>query len=197
MLRKIVALPACCAALALLAGCGFDATLERFVDQAQQAELVRTAQLFCSNPEALERQFNAELFRASRALFSQLPRECPPEGASYRVTSFTFNQSTDGATTLRQEAAIIVAGAIDGAGPWTEFAIVTHQQGTGPRLITNWNVGRMTSPPPSVEYIRAWGGWVQTAWIGGTLLVLLIVGGTVIGVRAYRRRRDMALSPRS
>lgn len=175
-----------CAAAMLLSGCTFQGALDAMVAPAQQAEIIRTAQLLCRNPAALEPRFAPGTWAESAPQLPGLASQCPQDSnVVWQLASYHFNSaSATGAPTDRREFALVVAG--DANGPWSEIQINSQQLGDGPQRIIGWNVARTVTRPASLAFIdsydriRWWG-------LGGTAFAVFALTAALLWVRKRRK----------
>lgn len=171
---------------AILAGCSYQATLDKLVSRERQAEIIAIGERFCTDPVSLQLKLHADLVKSVADALPLLPRECPGEGATWQLASYQWNTSIDNGRKRQQEEAVVVG---TGKGKWTTVSLRFYAENDAPMTVVSWNVLGRTTKPDALTFIENFERGAKVMRIAGPLVALAILGLILWLVRRRRAKR--------
>lgn len=172
---------------AALAGCSFQAALDRMVPRERQDEIIALARDFCTDPAAVLPALHPELVGSVRSAAAKLPGECPGRGATWRLASYEWGADlADGASRRREDAVVVGTGT----GKWTTVSLRFHAENDKPMQIVAWNVLGGTTKPEALSFAESYDDMARLMAIvvPVTLLLLAALAGWLVWRWRQRRR---------
>ncbi|MGH6651262.1 MAG: hypothetical protein ACREB7_09045 [Sphingopyxis sp.] len=173
----------------LLAGCSFQATLDKLVSSERQKEIIAIAQRFCSDPASTVSLLHPEIANSAVEAAPLLPRECPEGPATWQLASYNWKTNATNGLSQRQEEVVVVGEA---KGKWTTVSLRFYAENDAPLQIAEWNVLGSKTRPEALVFIDQYEAGAKTMRIVLPLL-LLAIGGLVFWlVRRHRAKKRTA-----
>lgn len=170
----------------LLSACSFQAALDKMVKPERQREIIDIASRICSDPESVRSQLHPEIAATLDQNKAALPRECPGEGASWQLASYSWKSNATPDLKERQEE-VVVVGAKD--GKWSTIELRFYAQNDQPLQISLWNIVASDKPPEALAFIDGYNRAAKIARIAVPVAILLIAGLVFWLIRRSRARR--------
>lgn len=173
----------------LLAGCSFQATLDKLVSSERQKEIIAIAQRFCSDPASTLSLLHPEIANSAVEAAPLLPRECPEGPATWQLASYNWKANATNGLSQRQEEVVVVG---ETKGKWTTVSLRFYAENDAPMQIAEWNVLGSKTRPEALVFIDQYEAGAKTMRIVLPLL-LLAIGGLVFWlVRRHRAKTRAA-----
>ena len=170
----------------LLAGCSFQATLDKLVAPERQKEIIGIAERFCIDPASTVSLLHPEIASTAVEAAPPLPRECPEGKATWQLASYEWKTNAEPGIKQRQEEVVVVGHA---GAKWTTVSLRFFAENDAPLQITEWNVLGSSTKPEALAFIESYEAGVKTLRIV-VPLVLLAIGGLIFWlVRRSRAKR--------
>lgn len=173
----------------LLAGCSFQATLDKMVSPERQKEIVAIAERFCTDPASTVSLLHPEIANTAAEAAPLLPRECPEGRATWQLASYNWKTNVANGLSQRQEEVVVVGEA---KGKWTTVSLRFYAENDAPLQIAEWNVLASKTRPEALVFIDQYEAGAKTMRIV-LPLVLLAIGGLIFWlVRRHRAKKRAA-----
>jgi hypothetical protein len=173
----------------LLAGCSFQATLDKLVSPERQKEIIGIAERFCTDPASTVSLLHPEIANTAVAAASQLPRECPEGKPTWQLASYEWKTNAEPGIKQRQEEVVVVGHS---GAKWTTVSLRFFAENDAPLQITEWNVVGSATKPEALTFIESYEAGAKTMRIV-VPLILLAIGGLIFWL--VRRRRAKRAAP--
>lgn len=172
----------------LLAGCSFQAALDKMVAPERQKEIIGIAERFCTDPASTVSLLHPEIANTAVEAAPLLPRECPEGKATWQLASYEWKTNATPGLKQRQEEVVVVGHA---GAKWTTVSLRFYAENDAPLQITEWNVIASQTKPEALVFIENYEAGAKTARIA-VPLVLLAIGGLIFWLVRRRRARRAA-----
>jgi len=186
-MRKIRWMPAATLLILSLAGCSFQAALDKLVPRERQAELVSVGQRFCTDPESVTPALHPGVVRSVKDAVPLLPRECPGAGATWELASYQWNGNITNGLKQRQEEVVVVG---TGRDKWTTVSLRFYAENDAPLKVVAWNIVGSKTKPAALTFVENYDKTAGTMRI--VIPVLLLVIAVLAGWLVWRWRRKRA-----
>ena len=175
--------------IALLAGCSFQATLDKMVSPERQKEIIGIAERFCTDPAGTVSLLHPEIANTAVEAAPMLPRECPEGPATWQLASYNWKTSATNGLSQRQEEVVVVGEA---KGKWSTVSLRFYAENDAPMRIVEWNILGSNERPEALVFIDQYEQGAKVMRIALPLL-LLAIGGLVFWlVRRHRAKKRAA-----
>lgn len=164
---------------AALAGCSFQAALDKMVPRERQDEIVALARDFCTDPAAVLPALHSGLAGSVQNAAPKLPGECPGRGATWRLASYEWGADVADGASRRREDAVVVGTS---KGKWTTVTLRFYAESDAPMRIVAWNVLGSTTKPEALSFAESYDDMARLMAIAlpATLLLLAALAGWLI-----------------
>jgi hypothetical protein len=175
--------------LILLAGCSFQAALDKMVTPERQKEIIGIAERFCTDPASTVSLLHPEIANTAVEAIPVLPRECPDGPATWQIANYSWKTNTENGQSERQEEVVVVGEA---KGKWSTVSLRFYAQNDAPLQITEWNVLGSTTRPEILVLADQYEATAKTLSIV-LPIALLVIGGLIFWlVRRNRAKKRNA-----
>lgn len=175
--------------LVVLAGCSFQATLDKMVSPERQKEIIGIAERFCTDPKGMASLLHPEIAATAAEAAPLLPRECPEGPATWQLASYNWKTNSTNGLSQEQEEVVVVGEA---KGKWTTVTLRFYAENDAPLKIVEWNVLGSTTRPEALVFIDQYEAGAKVMRIA-VPLILLVIGGLIYWL--VRRNRAKKRNP--
>lgn len=175
--------------LVVLAGCSFQATLDKMVSPERQKEIIGIAERFCTDPKSTASLLHPEIAGTAAEAAPLLPRECPEGPATWQLASYNWKTNSTNGLSQEQEEVVVVGEA---KGKWTTVTLRFYAENDAPLKIVEWNVLGSATRPEALVFIDQYEAGAKVMRIA-VPLILLAIGGLIFWL--VRRNRAKKRNP--